>query len=279
MSDVKKRIVKFFLTGNSFILFCARFFSGISSKRKSAFWWIYGIVLAHFHHQSAAVLPSMRFERGERSQFDSSCASKKTCKSCRSESEEAEGEGPFCAPASRFFTPVPRLVRSADTSADRTCQPELHHRHFHCPAFHQRTRLYKGVITSYCSVRSTTAPTWLIPSVLERLRDGLLHLRLQPSLPSHPNRCGGWKSPAYEPKHFATSKTSVWLHLGPRRHQPHSQQARNDLTPPSLETRRPLPAMLETAFPAAIMASLLPPTMAFEPRANFKNMSSTTSAK
>lgn len=132
---------------------------------------------------------------------------------------------------------------------------------------------------SYCSVRSTTAPTWLIPSVLERLRDGLLHLRLQQSLPSHPNRCGEWKSPAYEPKHFATSKTSVWLHLGPRRHQPQSQQARNDLTPPSLETRRPLPAMLETAFPAATMASLLPPTMAFEPRANFKNMSSTTSVK
>lgn len=124
MSDVKKRIVRFFLRGNSFILFCASFFSGISSMRKSAFWWIHGIVLAHFHHQSAAVLPSMRFERGERSPFDSSCASKKTCKSCRSESEEAEGEGPFCAPASRFFTPVPQLVRSADTSADRTWQPE-----------------------------------------------------------------------------------------------------------------------------------------------------------
>lgn len=77
MSDVKKRIVKFFLTGNSFILFCASFFSGISSKRKSAFWWIHGIVLARFHHQNSAVLPSMRFERGERSPFDSSCASKK----------------------------------------------------------------------------------------------------------------------------------------------------------------------------------------------------------
>lgn len=124
--------------------------------RKSAFWWIHGTVLAHFHHQSAAVLPSMRFECGERSRFDSSCASKKICKSCRSESEEAEGEGPFCAPASRFFTPVPQLVRSADTSADRTCQPELHHRHFHFPAFHQRTRLYKGVIILLGTINNST---------------------------------------------------------------------------------------------------------------------------
>lgn len=108
MSDAKKRIVRFFSTGYSFILFCASFFSGISSKRKSAFWWIHGILLARFHHQRSAVLPSMRFERGERSKFDSSCASKKTCKSCQSESEEAEGEGPFCATASLFFTPVPR---------------------------------------------------------------------------------------------------------------------------------------------------------------------------
>lgn len=77
MSDVAKRIVRFFSAGNSFILFCASFFSVISSKRKPAFWWIYGIVLASFHHQGAAVLPSMRFERGERSPFDSSCASKK----------------------------------------------------------------------------------------------------------------------------------------------------------------------------------------------------------
>lgn len=77
ISDVKKRIVKFFLTGNSFILFCASFFSGISSKRKPALWWIHGIVLARFHHQGAAVLPSMRFERGQRSRFDSSCASKR----------------------------------------------------------------------------------------------------------------------------------------------------------------------------------------------------------
>lgn len=249
--------------------------------RKSAFCWIHGIVLAHFHHQSAAVLPSMRFECGERSRFDSSCASKKYASRVRVRVKKLKAKvlSVPLLPVSSLPSRGPGLVRtgSADTSADRTCQPDLHHRHFHFPAFHQRTRLYKGVIILLGT--STTAPTWLIPSVLERLRDGLLHLRLQPSLPSHPNRCGGWKSPAYEPKHFATSKTSVWLHLGPRRHQPHSQQARNDLTPPSLETRRPLPAMLETAFPAATMASLLPPTMAFEPRANFKNMSSTTSAK
>lgn len=35
MSDVKMRIVRFFLTGHSVILFCASFFSGISSMRES----------------------------------------------------------------------------------------------------------------------------------------------------------------------------------------------------------------------------------------------------
>lgn len=59
------------------MLFCASFFSGISSKRKSAFRWIHGILLACFHHQNSAVLPLMRFERGERSRLDYSCASKK----------------------------------------------------------------------------------------------------------------------------------------------------------------------------------------------------------